>query len=340
MRGVSTLRIVFMGTPDFAVPSLKALLDANFDVVGVFTQPDRARGRGHKVTYSPVKRAALDAELPIFQPRRLREDEAMEALRGLKPDAIVVVAFGQLLPKAVLDLPPLGCINVHASLLPKYRGAAPIQAAIAAGETVTGVTTMYMDEGLDTGDMILRREVPIEPADDVGTLHDKLAVVGAELLVETMRLIAAGEAPRTKQDDSQATYAPKIEREHGAIDWRQSARALFNHVRAFRPWPGAYTGHRGRILKVLDLLPFEQDVPDGSRLDGEVQPGLVVGVSGEGFIVQTGDGLVVVRRVQPPNAAPMGGRDYVNGYRLEIGERLTLSPVDDAGDGPVAYVGD
>lgn len=323
-----------MGTPDFAVPSLEALLESDFNVVGVFTQPDRARGRGHKVTYSPVKRAALAADLPVYQPRRLRDEDAMEALQSLRPDAVVVVAYGQLLPKEVLALPPLGCINVHASLLPKYRGAAPIQAAIAAGETVTGVTTMYMDEGLDTGDMILRREVPIEPGDDAGTLHDRLAAVGAELLVETMRLVAAGEAPRVAQDDAQATYAPKIDRKDGAIVWNKSAEALFNHVRAFRPWPGAYTGHRGRILKVLDLVPLDEGVPRGDEaVDAKPMPGEVVAVTADGFVVQTGDGRVLVRRVQPPNAAVMDGRDYVNGYRLEVGERLVLPSADDgAGD--------
>ncbi len=316
------MRIVFMGTPDFAVPSLKALLAADFDVVGVFTQPDRPRGRGHKVTYSPVKEAALAAGLPVFQPRRLRDGDALETLRQLTPDAIVVVAFGQLLPPAVLALPPLGCINVHASLLPKYRGAAPIQAAIAAGETVTGVTTMYMDEGLDTGDMILRREVPIEPEDDAGTLHDKLAAVGAELLVETMRLVAAGEAPRIPQDDSLATYAPKIERTDGAIDWDKPAAVLFRHVRAFRPWPGAYTIHRGRILKVLDVVVAEQD--DQLR-DVDAAAGEVVALAADGFIVQTGAGQLLVRRVQSPGSQAMSGRDYVNGYRLQAGERLGLT---------------
>ncbi|MFS8524082.1 MAG: methionyl-tRNA formyltransferase [Limnochordales bacterium] len=317
------MRIVFMGTPDFAVPSLKALLAAGFHVAGVFTQPDRARGRGHKVTYSPVKAAALEANLPVFQPRRLRDPEALEALRRLAPDVIVVVAFGQLLPKEVLELPPLGCINVHASLLPKYRGAAPIQAAIAAGETVTGVTTMYMDEGLDTGDMILRREVPIGPEDDAGTMHDKLADAGAELLVETLRLVAAGAAPRTPQDDAQATYAPKVEREHAAIDWRKSAAELFHHVRAYRPWPGAYTGHRGRILKILDVVPLE-DAPDAGEAQGadRAEPGRVVAVMPDGFVVQTGRGRLLVRRVPPPGAAAMSGRDYVNGYRLAAGQRL------------------
>lgn len=322
---MSTLRIVFMGTPDFAVPSLQALLANGFDVVGVFTQPDRPRGRGHKVAFSPVKEAALAAGLPVYQPRRLRDEAALAALRSLQPDLIVVVAFGQLLPPAVLQQPPLGCVNVHASLLPKYRGAAPIQAAIAAGETVTGVTTMYMDEGLDTGDIILQRPVPIEPVDDAGTLHDKLARAGAELLVETLRRIAAGDAPRTAQDDAQATYAPKVEREHAAVDWRRGATELFHHVRAYRPWPGAYTVHRGRILKLLDVTVLEGpgvDAAGPGRPKYEAVPGEVVALTPQGFVVQTGDGRLLVRRVQPPNAQPMSGRDYVNGYRLTAGERF------------------
>lgn len=330
---MSPLRIVFMGTPGFAVPSLHALLEAGFSVAGVFTQPDRARGRGQKVTFSPVKEAALKAGVPVYQPRRLRDSAALETLRSLNPDAIVVVAFGQLLPKEVLSLPPLGCINVHASLLPKYRGAAPIQAAIAAGETVTGVTTMFMDEGLDTGDIILRREVPIDPDDDAGTLHDKLAAAGAELLVETMRLVAAGAAPRTAQNDAQATYAPKIEREHGVIDWEKPAPELFNHVRAFRPWPGAYTGHRGRILKVLDVTPLEEQSAPTEAGGRRAQPGQVVALTPDGFVVQTGRGRLLVRRVQPPNAAAMSGRDYVNGYRLEVGERLSEPDIPRLGGG-------
>jgi methionyl-tRNA formyltransferase len=322
---VSTLRIVFMGTPEFSVPSLQALVAAGYEVAGVFTQPDRPRGRGYKVTYSPVKEAALAAGLPVYQPRRLREPEALAALRALQPDVIVVVAFGQLLPKAVLELPPLGCVNVHASLLPKYRGAAPIQAAIAAGETVTGVTTMYMDEGLDTGDIILQRAVPIEPEDDAGTLHDKLARVGAELLVETLRRIEAGDAPRIPQDHTQATYAPKVEREHARIDWHRGTKELFNHVRAYRPWPGAYTVHGERILKVLDVAPLNDDSTPAGEREGEgagPAPGEVLAVTADGFVVQTGAGRLLVRQVQPPNKQPMSGRDYVNGYRLSVGDRL------------------
>lgn len=320
---MNQLRIVFMGTPDFAVPSLEALLEERFDVVAVFTQPDRRRGRGQRVVFSPVKQAAVAAGLPVYQPRRLRDDDALQSLTSLKPDAIVVVAFGQLLPPNVLSLPPLGCINVHASLLPKYRGAAPIQAALAAGETVTGVTTMYMDEGLDTGDMILRREVAIEPDDNAGSLHDKLAVAGAELLVETMHLLAAGNAPRIPQDDALATYAGKIDRAAGAIDWTRPADELVNHVRAFTPWPGAYTGHRGRIIKLSDVVAVGEGAVDNAQSTTPA-PGDIVSLEETGFVVQTGDGRLLVRRVQPSNTAAMSGRDYINGYQPKVGDRLHL----------------
>jgi len=222
---------------------------------------------------------------------------------------------GQILPKAVLDLPPLGCVNVHASLLPRWRGAAPIQAALLAGDTVTGVTTMLMDEGLDTGDILLQRPIPIDPADDAGTLHDKLAAAGAELLVETLALLAEGRAPRRPQDNSLATYAPKIEREQAAIDWSRTAEQIYNHVRAFAPWPGAYTAHGERILKVLAVEPRAAEAAGAA-------PGEVVAVEEAGFVVQTGRGTVLVRCVKPPGAAAMSGRDYVNGYRLRVGERL------------------
>lgn len=321
-----SLRTVFMGTPDFAVPSLRALLAAGHRVVGVFTQPDRPRGRGQQVLPPPVKEEARSAGIPVFQPRRLRDSGALAALEELAPEVICVVAYGQLLPKAVLDLPPLGCINVHASLLPKYRGAAPIQAALLAGETVTGVTTMFMAEGLDTGDIILQQEVAIEPGDDAGTLHDKLAAAGAELLVETLRLLASGQAPRRPQDHRLATYAPKVDKAAAALDWTQPAEQVRNHVRAYAPWPGAYTAHGRRILKVLQV-----DL-GGSGAPGAA-PGEVVAVTDEGFVVQAGSGAVLVRRVQPPGRPPMGGRDYVNGYRLQVGDRLG-SPAPDTVSAP------
>ncbi len=311
---MSGLRVVFMGTPDFAVPSLQAIMSAGHRVVAVFTQPDRPRGRGHKLAPSPVKQAAAASGIPVYQPLRLRDPDALMALQALAPDVICVVAYGQILPKAVLDLPPLGCVNVHASLLPRWRGAAPIQAALLAGDPVTGVTTMFMDEGLDTGDIILERSIPITPEDDAGTLHDKLASAGAALLVETLALLAAGQAPRRPQDGAQATYAPKVDRSRAVIDWTLPSSHIRNQVRAYAPWPGAYTFHAGRILKVLQAESREESAG--------AQPGQVVAVEEEGFVVQAGLGTVLVRRVQPPGKGPMGGRDYVNGYRLRVGELL------------------
>lgn len=324
---MSALRVVFMGTPDFAVPSLQALLDAGHDVKAVFTQPDRPRGRGHKMSFSPVKRAAEAADVPVYQPRTLRDEQTMKALRGLSPDVIVVVAYGQLLPKSVLDLPRLGCVNVHASLLPRHRGAAPIQAALAAGDRVTGITTMFMDEGLDTGDMIFRHEIPIGPQDDAGTMHDRLAAAGADVLVETLAALAAGTAPRTPQNDTEATYAARLTREDAKIDWTATAATVSNHVRAFAPRPGAYTVHRERTIKILGARPWDADVMAGvdtSRRDGwsAALPGAVVAVEQAGFVVQTGDGALLVTKVQPAGRGPMSGRDYSNGFRLEVGETL------------------
>lgn len=324
---MTALRIVFMGTPDFAVPSLQALLDAEHDVEAVFTQPDRPRGRGHKMSFSPVKRAAVAADVPVYQPRTLRDEQTMKVLRGLSPDVIVVVAYGQLLPKSVLDLPRLGCVNVHASLLPRHRGAAPIQAALAAGDRVTGITTMFMDEGLDTGDMIFRHEIPIGPQDDAGTMHDRLATAGADVLVETLAALAAGTAPRTPQDDTEATYAARLTREDAKIDWTATAETVSNHVRAFAPRPGAYTVHRERTIKILGARTWDAGAMAGidrSRRDGRsaAVPGAVAAVEKEGFVVQTGDGALLVTKVQPAGRGAMSGRDYSNGFRLEVGETL------------------
>lgn len=331
-----------MGTPDFSVPSLEALLAAGYDVAAVYTQPDRPRGRGRRLTFSPVKKAAVRAGLPVYQPQSLRSEAVTEQLRQIAPDAIVVVAFGQLLPKAVLDLPPLGCINVHASLLPRHRGAAPIQAALAAGDAVTGVTTMFMDEGLDTGDMILKREVPIGPEDDAGVLHDRLAAAGAELLVQTMEQLAAGTAPRHPQDDESATYAPRLTKEDALLRWSEPAAAVVNHVRAFAPRPGAFTWHRGRAMKVLAARLFatsgdkvgggfspvygaEEGGTDGSS-GAKPVPGTVVDVVADGVVVATGEGRVLLTRVQPPGKGPMSGRDYANGFRLQPGETFGDAP--------------
>lgn len=274
------------------------------------------------MSFSPVKRVAVEAGLPVFQPKTLRDGDVQAELQELAPDAIVVVAFGQLLPKAVLDMPRLGCINVHASLLPRHRGAAPIQAALAAGDDVTGVTTMFMDEGLDTGDIILRREVPIDPDDDAGSLHDKLAAEGAALLVETVARLQAGDAPRIVQNDEEATYAPRLTKEDARVQWSKDARAVVNHVRAFAPRPGAWTTHRGEPVKILRAYAFEEDGPAGAQAFAEGGAGAIVGTVDEGIIVQTGRGRAVVTQLQPPGRRAMSGRDYSNGFRVTKGERF------------------
>ncbi|MGB3959281.1 MAG: methionyl-tRNA formyltransferase, partial [bacterium] len=275
------MRILFMGTPEFALISLEKLIEAGEEVVGVITQPDRPRGRGRRVTASPVKAFAQEKAIPVYQPERLKDGEVLEKLAGFAPDLIVVVAYGKILPREVLELPPLGCINVHASLLPRYRGAAPIHWAIIRGEGVTGVTTMYIDEGMDTGDIILQEEVPILPEDNAGTLHDKLAHAGARLLLDTVARIKAGTAPRIPQPEEGVSYAPPLERTDEILDWNRPARQLWFQVRGLNPWPGAMTYWQGEILKVWEVSPLKGD--------GDAAPGEIIAVDKqEGILVGTG----------------------------------------------------
>jgi methionyl-tRNA formyltransferase len=257
-RPVRFMRCVFLGTPAFAVPTLEAIIAAGHDVACVVTQPDRPSGRGRQLTASPVKEAALRHALAVYQPERIRRPEAVQFLAALAPDAMVVVGYGQIIPQAVIDIPPHGIINVHASLLPKYRGAGPVQWAIANGETRTGVTTMRIDAGLDTGDMLLKAETDIGPEETAVELGARLAVMGAALLVETLAGIAS--ITPQKQDPAQATYAPLLKKQDGLIDWRQTAHAIHNRVRGFQPWPGAYTRFRGRQLHI-----WKSRVADGGN---------------------------------------------------------------------------
>ena len=312
---MSTLRVVFMGTPDFAVPCLDLLVNEGYQVVAVVTQPDRPKGRGQKLAQSPVKEAALAYNLPVLQPNKVKETDFQAELALLKPDLIVVVAFGQLLPKVLLDLPPLGCINVHASLLPQYRGAAPIHWSVINGESVTGVTTMHMDIGMDTGDMILKAEVPIGENETTGMIHDKLKESGAALLKETIELLAAGTAPRTEQNHECATYASMLHREIEGIDWHDSAPRVHNLVRGLNPWPGAYCSYQGKNLKTWQtrIYPSEEQ---GS------QPGRVAKITGEGFVIETGQGMLEVLEVQPASKRRMSGKDFVCGYGIVVGDIL------------------
>lgn len=304
-----------MGTPEFAVPSLEALIASSWEVRAVVTQPDRPRGRGQRMRYSPIKEVAMGAGLEVLQPEKASNPGFVEKLKVLSPDAIVVVAFGQLISPAILEMPTYGCINVHPSLLPRYRGASPIQQAIIDGCRKTGVTTMLLDEGWDTGDILLQEEVDIIPQDTAETLEKRLAQVGARLLVNTLDRLGKGSLEPKPQDESQATYAHKLTKEAGQISWDATTDEITNLVRAVTPWPGAFTFHRGMLLKVWEIA----KVP-GERTDA--QCGTILGVREDGIIVTTGSGSISLRVVQPPNRPRMGGRDYANGYHVDPGEIL------------------
>ena len=310
------MRILFMGTAGFAVPTLKALLASRHRLVGVVTQPDRPAGRGRQVAVSLVKRVALEAGTPIYQPEKVRSEEFVELVREMSPDTIVVAAFGQIIPEAVLDIPRFGSINVHASLLPKYRGAAPVHHALFNGETRTGVTTMLMDPGLDTGPILLQTEVEIRPEDDEGTLEARLAEIGAELLLATLDALEHGTLTSKPQDDSLATRAPSVRREDCEINWDEDARAIVNRVRGCTPRPGAYTFWQGSPLKIWCCRAVEEAEPAG-------EPARVVDVGPEGIVVQAGRGAVLLTEVQPENRKRMGAGEFARGYRIAKGVRLT-----------------
>lgn len=311
---MSNLRVIFMGTPDFAVPCLKMLVNENYDVVGVVTQPDRPKGRGQKLMPSPVKEFALQYELNVFTPLKIKTPECIADLSALKPDVIVVVAFGQFLPKALLDLPTLGCVNVHASLLPLYRGAAPIHWAIINGETKTGITTMYMDKGMDTGNMILKDSIAISSDDTTEQLHDKLKIMGAQVLSKTLRLIAGNSAPSAPQDNNLATYAPLLTRETEHINWQQSADQIHNLVRGLNSWPGAYSIHQGKILKIWRTA-------IGHINNNNSQPGTILDTS-KALIVQTGRGTLELLEIQPESKRRMSASDYTKGHGICVGDIL------------------
>ena len=310
------MKAVFMGTPDFAVPTLQKMIDMGIEVTAVVTQPDKAKGRGKKVIYSPVKECALAHDLPVYQPVRIRkEPEFIQTLRDMQPDVIVVVAFGQILPKEILDIPRLGCVNVHASLLPKFRGAAPIQWSIIDGEEVTGVTTMLMDAGLDTGDMLLKAEIPMDPKETGGSLHDKLATVGGELLEKTLIGLEAGTIVPEKQDDSQAgEYARMLDKELGHIDFNQPAVVIERLIRGLNPWPSAYTYIDGKTLKI-----WEAEVLDRNY---GCEYGEVAEVTRNCLIIQTGVGALSVKSVQLQGKKRMDIAAFLNGYTIEKGTRF------------------
>lgn len=314
-------RIVFMGTPAFALPSLEALLAGEHSVVAVYTQPDRPAGRGRGLNASPVKRLAESHGLPVMQPVRLKEPQALRQLQDLAPDAIVVAAFGQLLPKTVLDIPPFGCINVHPSLLPRHRGPSPIPWAILEGDEVTGVTIMLMDPGMDTGPILAQREEPVLPQDTAGSLGDRLAELSGPFLAATLNRWLGGEIRPAPQDNSRATYSKAISKDDGDMDWNQPAAALWRRVKAFQPWPGCYTWWQGRMLKVLRALPLDHE--SGSQV-GEVL-GVPHGIAeGCEVGVQTGRGVLCLLEVQLEGKKSMTAAEFDRGQRGFSGSVLPL----------------
>lgn len=313
------MNVVFMGTPDFAVPSLRALLAGGYRVAAVVSQPDRPKGRKRELAPTPVKAEALKHGIPVLQPDRLRDPAAVEEIRGYAPDLIVTAAYGQILPKSLLAIPSRGCINVHGSLLPKYRGGAPIQHAIMNGETVTGVTIMYMAAGLDTGDMISRVEVPIADEDTAGTIFDKLSAAGAELLSATLPNLLAGRLTAVPQNDAEATYAANISREDERIDWSRPSLALFNQIRGLNPMPGAFTLWNGEVFKVWASSKPELR-PDRSASAGHggtaVVPGTVLQMTDAGLEVKTGDGSLWLTQVQPAGKKAMSVAELRRGATI------------------------
>ena len=312
------MRIVFMGTPDFSVPTLEKIIEAGHEVIGVVTQPDRAKGRGKKVLYPPVKEKALEHGLSVYQPRRAREPEFIEQMRQLTPDVMVVVAFGQILTKELMDIPKYGCVNVHASLLPKYRGAAPIQWAVIRGEQVSGVTTMQMDVGLDTGDMLLKAEVPLAEDETGGSLHDKLSILGGDLLIETLRGLEAGTISPEKQDDSQTgEYARMLDKALGKIDFTMSAADIERLIRGLNPWPSAYIFYKGKTMKLWRAKVLE-DTAEGRN----GVPGQIISVDKNGFTVQTGDGALQILELQMEGKKRMDAGAFLRGCQMTVGEIL------------------
>ena len=306
------MRIVFMGTPEFAVPSLKALCENGYDVVGVFTQPDRPKGRGNKVTMSPVKEYALSQNIPVFQPQRIRRD-GVEDLKALSPDLCVTAAFGQILSQEILDIPPMGNINVHASLLPRHRGSAPINWAILQGDKEAGVTTMMMDKGIDTGDMLLKSATPIQSGETAGELTLRLSQLGAELLLETLRALENGTLVRIPQDESQMTYDPMLDKQMGIIDWTMDAESIVNRIHGLNPWPGCSTAWQDGRLKLLRAT-----VAQGSGAAGEI-----IGADAKaGLTIACGSGAVNITMLQAPGGKPMNAKDYLRGHPMAVGTVL------------------
>ena len=308
------MRIVFMGTPEIALGCLQKIIYEKHEVIGVITQPDKPQNRGKKLGMPPVKELALKYDIPVYQPLKARDEEFVNVLKELNPDVIVVVAYGQILPKSILDIPKFGCINVHVSLLPKYRGAAPINWVIINGEEKTGVTTMYMDEGLDTGDMILQKEFALDNEITAGELHDKMMVVGAETLKETLDLIEKGCAPRTKQNHDEFSYAPMMDKSLGNIDFNKSAKDIHNLVRGVNPWPSAYTTYDGKTMKVWKTKVLNEE--------SQKAPGTILSVDKDGIKVSTLDKVILLEEIQMPGKKRVLVSEYIKGNSIDTSKIL------------------
>lgn len=311
------MRIVFMGTPDFSVPALKALVEAGHQVTVVVTQPDKPKGRGKDVQMTPVKIQALEYGIPVYQPVKVKTPEFVEVLKKEAPDAIVVIAFGQILSKEILDLPKYGCVNIHASLLPKYRGAAPIQWAVIDGEKETGVTTMMMDVGLDTGDILETKVIPLDPKETSGSLFEKLSKAGGPLILSTLEKLEKGTITRTPQGESGTSYAKMLTKTLGDINWTMSATAIERLIRGLNPWPSAYTQWEGKTMKI-----WEAEVEDVVETIDTHEPGTITEVTKHGFKVQTGEGRLAIKSLQIPGKKRMEADAFLRGYHIEEGEKL------------------
>ena len=309
------MRVVFMGTPDFSVGTLRELAKAGHEIAGVISQPDKPKGRGKNLQPTPVKEAAMELGLPVYQPKKVRDPEFIQVMRELNPDVIVVVAFGQIIPKEILHMPKYGCINVHASLLPAYRGAAPIQWAVINGDKESGVTIMRMDEGLDTGDMIMKTEVPLSEDETGGSLHDKLAEAGAKLCVETLKALEDKTATWEVQGESPTAYAKMLDKKLGDIDWSRSAKSIECLIRGLNPWPSAYTDWNGKVMKIWEAGVLDENT--------DAKPGTIVKVEKDSFSVQTGDGLLKVLALQIPGKKRMEADAFLRGYQIETGCELS-----------------
>lgn len=308
------MKILFMGTPDFAVAVLRDLIASRHQVIGVVTQPDKPKGRGKSLTYPPVKEVALEYQIPVYQPLKAKEEEFIETLRKLEPDIIIVVAYGQILPQTILDLPRYGCINVHASLLPKYRGAAPIQQVILDGEAETGVTAMYMEASLDTGDMLKKISIPIDTKETGGSLHDKLKALGGPLILEVLEELLNGTAVREKQDDGKASYVKILSKNQGHIHWEKKAEEIERLIRGLNPWPSAYTYLHGKILKIWEAELYNDKA--------DCRPGTIAGITKDGIIVGTGVGKLKLTVLQLEGKKRMSAEEFLRGYTIEVGTKL------------------